>query len=172
MSSNARCVSSGVIQNDVVTFLGCRIATNMTHSATDTMATNLNMAALGCGEAPHQEVKNVGPGDGCGNVVSLQCPPLVLLRVRPRAVRQLQDEHLARLRVGAGFSALGSDGCLLQVPALRASRVQARTLANRTGASALIIRTSSSDFMICSTGTCTGQMFPPTTASVDLRTTN
>jgi len=46
----------------------------------------------------HQEVEDVGARDGCSDVIPLQRPPLVLLRVRPRPVRQLQDEHLARLR--------------------------------------------------------------------------
>ena len=45
----------------------------------------------------HQEVEYVCAGDGRSYVVPLQRSPLVLLGVRPRAVRQLQNEHLARL---------------------------------------------------------------------------
>lgn len=57
----------------------------------------------------HQEVEDVGAGDGGGDVVPLQSAPLVLLRVRPRAVRQLQNEHLARLhpRNSIVFRSLG-----------------------------------------------------------------
>jgi hypothetical protein len=45
----------------------------------------------------HQEVKDVRLRDGSCDVVPLQRPPLVLLRVDPRAQRELQNEHLARL---------------------------------------------------------------------------
>merc|ERR1712078_948100 len=52
---------------------------------------------LVAGHDVDQEVEDVRLGDGRRNVVALQRPALVLLRVDPRAQRELEDEHLARL---------------------------------------------------------------------------
>ncbi|KAK3417628.1 hypothetical protein EUGRSUZ_H03577 [Eucalyptus grandis] len=42
----------------------------------------------------NQEIKNIGPRDCCCNVILLEGPPLVLLRVIPGTEGQLQNEHL------------------------------------------------------------------------------
>mmetsp|Transcript_5615 Transcript_5615/g.25309 ORF Transcript_5615/g.25309 Transcript_5615/m.25309 type:complete len:324 (+) Transcript_5615:1180-2151(+) len=44
-----------------------------------------------------EKVEDVRLGDGGGDVVALERPPLVLLAVDPRTECELQDEHLARL---------------------------------------------------------------------------
>lgn len=54
----------------------------------------------------NQEIEHVGPGDGRGDVIPLQRPPLVLLGMPPGAERELEHEGLA----GAGEEDRGLGG--------------------------------------------------------------
>ena len=45
----------------------------------------------------HQKIKYIRPSNRRGDIILLQRPPLVLLRVQPRPYRQLQNEELAGL---------------------------------------------------------------------------
>ena len=102
------------------------------------------------GAHAHQKVKDVSPCDGSCNVVPLQCTPFVLLRVVPRSERKFQDKHLACLFASTSIIAQMALSCRCHNQAVHpCTRVIAHTFANKTGASALIILTSSSDFMIC-----------------------
>ena len=55
----------------------------------------------------HKKVENIRIPNGCLNILLLQRPPLILLRIAPRAQRELQDEHLARL--GKEHGCFGTD---------------------------------------------------------------
>lgn len=67
----------------------------------------LGVLGLVAGHDVDEEVEDLGAGDGGGDVGLLERAALVLLGVRPAAVGELEDEHLAR--PGEHDGGLGGD---------------------------------------------------------------
>ena len=75
----------------------------------DLNAAKVSLGVLGVvpGHDVHEEVEDLGAGDGGRNVRLLERAALVLLGVRPAAVGELEDEHLAG--AGEDDGGLGGD---------------------------------------------------------------
>lgn len=76
------------------------------HDGTNTKASNL-LLDLVSGDNVDKKIKNVGAGDGGGDIVLLEGAALVLLGVEPGPDGELEDEELARF--GEEYGSLGGD---------------------------------------------------------------